>query len=57
MSMASLLSVWVAEIVMQRLENEIVKVFTEKNLFWHHYVHDIFLIIDKSDVDLEHSLP
>ena len=50
--MGSALSVCVAEIVMQRLENKIVKVFSEKNLFWQRYVDDIFLIVDKSDVDL-----
>ena len=50
--MGSALSVGVADIVMQRFENDIVKVFSEKNLFWQRYVDDIFLIVDKSDVDL-----
>ena len=47
--MGSALSVRVVEIVMQRLEKENVKVFSEKNLFWQRYVDDILLIVDKSD--------
>ena len=50
--MGSALSVLVEEIVMQKLENETVKVFSEKNLFCRCYVDDIFLVVDKSDVDL-----
>ena len=50
--MGSTLSVRVAEIVMQRLENETAKIISEKKLFWRRYVDDIFLIVDKSDVDL-----
>ena len=50
--MGSTLSVRITEIVMQRLANEIVKVFSEKILFWRCYVDDIVLIVNKSDVDL-----
>ena len=36
------LAVRVAEIVMERLENEIVKNFPEKKMFWQCHVHHIF---------------
>ena len=53
--MGSALPVRVAEIVLQRLENKIVKVFSEKKLFWRRYVNNTFLFVYKSDIDLIYS--
>ena len=35
------------KIVMQVLENLITAFFKRKILFWHHYLEDIFILIDK----------
>ena len=46
--MGSSLSVRIAEIVMQKIENEIISNLSEKILFWPRYVDDIFFIAKDS---------
>ena len=49
--MGSALSVRIAEIVMQKIENEI-NILSEKIFFWRRYADDVFLITKNSDVNV-----
>ena len=50
--MGSPISVVIAELVMQKIENQIFENFPVEIKIWKRYVHDVFAVIPKNKTDI-----